>query len=485
MATVNTQQDDKNQVGGTQLSSGAGAGGSNPNTGVAQSPVKQNAEPQNQAGYTDVGSYLNANQGGAQNMGNQVASNLTNRYNQTKSGVQQSANDLINQVNQGYTKENADVVKAAAANPNAVAGNQDQLSAFQGQLNDTYSGPNTWGDYGTQKGNIASAQQYGNLNKTPGGTNVLAQELEGPTASQGVNQLDTLLLQGNPGAAQSIQTAADPYSGLNDFLTQQNTAATGAIGAGQTAAQNASQNALNAFTGQNGTLTNLNNTINQNTTAAQAAAKAQNDAVNSQINGSGVGIQGHGLNADVLKSLGLSAEQGQALQDAVSRANTSQYMTGHNFGAGSQTTNLNDLSGYLNQQDPNAAINAGNVATPEQYAQMSAIQKLLGDKTPQGSVINPALASLAGTAPTSLNQFNYQSALNDAVNAGTISRQQAQDTADQLTAQADAQHAASKQHGIGGAFRRALPIATKYLANPLTAVVPAIKTAQNAVQGKV
>lgn len=479
MATVNTQKDEDNEqnqptTGGTSGISEAGspsAGG-----GAGASPVKQNAAAQNQSSYTDVGSYLNANQAGAQKMGEQVAGNLTNRYNQTKTGVQQSANDLINQVNQGYTPENQAVVQQAASDPYSAANNQDTLSQFQSQLNDTYTGPTAWGDYGTQQGNVASAQQYGNLNKTPGGTSVLAQELEGPTASQGVNQLDSLLLRGNEGAATAIQNASDPYSNLNDFLGQQNTAATGAIGAGQKAAQDASQHALDAFTGTNGTYTNLNSTINQNVSKAQADAQAQNAQIAKEI-----AMSGQGFSPQVLQALGLTPEQGAALQAQIGRAGTGQYMTGHNFGEVSQTADLNDLSGYLSQQDPLSAINAANVATSDQYNQMGAIQKLLGAKAPQGGAINPALASLAGTAPTNLSQFQYGGALGDVKNFADVARQNAQDLANQETAAADAAHNASKQHGIGGAFRRAVPNVAKYVANPLLTVASQTKEAKKVI----
>lgn len=506
MASVNNQTDEdlKNQqstpVGGT---SGAEADAGSPNApggGAPASPVKQNASAQNQSGYTDVGSYLNANQGGAQKMGDQVASNLTNQYNTTKSGIDTSANDLINSVNQGYTKENTDLIKQAAADPNAYANNKDQLAAFQGQLNDSYSGPNSWGDYGTQQGNVANAQQYGNLATTPGGMNVYAQQLEGPTASQGVNQLDSLLLGGNEGSANAVKNAAKPLNTLGDYLDSQNTAATGAITSGQTAAQNASQDALNAFTGANGTLTNLNSTINANAAKTLADAQAQQKALTGDISNlyggqavdntpTALGVYGGGttpwynttnytvgqLSPQDLASLGITQDQWNNLQGSMQQAGTTEGRSGHNFGAQSPTSQI-DLSQYLQQQDPTQLINAGNTATPEQYAQMQSIQTLLGGKTPQGNAINPALASLAGTYnPAQLNQFDYNAAQSNASGTAAQERQAAQDEANAITAGADAAHAASKQHGISGAFNRLVPNAAKYLLNPLTAVSPEIK----------
>ncbi len=465
MATVNNQQEDKNEEGGTEVAGTAGASDAgSPSAGgggVGGSNVKQDASAQNQSGYTDVGSYLDANQAGAEKMGGQVAENLTNRYNTTKAGAAKSANDLINQVNQGYTQEDAGLVGQVANDPYAAANNPDQLAAFQKQLNDTYTGPSEWGDYGTQLGKVNEATAYGNLNKTPGGTNVLAQDLEGPTASQGVNQLDSLLLQGNQKAASAVQAASDPYKDLSGFLDQQKGAATSAIQTGQTAAQNASQNALNAFTGENGTLTNLNNTINQNTSAAQQAAADQQAEIYSNLNGSGQ--NGKRYSDATLSALGLTREQGDALSQAISKAHTGTYATGHNFGAQSETADLSDLSGYLSMMDPTTAINAGNVATADQYNQMGAIQKLLGDKTPQGAAINPALASLAGTVPGNLNQFNYDAALGGVNNFNTASTGAAQDMANYLTDQANAEHEALKHKGVFNTVKNIAKNPVKFL----------------------
>src|ERR1700688_3424281 len=62
------------------------AGAAQPNQ-TPVSPVSQNQSPQGNTGYTDVASYLNANQAGAQQLGQQVASNLTNQYNTTQGAI--------------------------------------------------------------------------------------------------------------------------------------------------------------------------------------------------------------------------------------------------------------------------------------------------------------------------------------------------------------------------------------------------------------
>jgi hypothetical protein len=500
MATIAQGQDEEQQPGqgnqpaptsGTSAPSGSGTGvGVGANT---VSNVQQNAAPQNGQGYTDVASYLNANQQGGAQLGNQVASNLTNQYNTTKSGIDTSANAANQSVSQGYIPENTQLIQQVSSNPTAAAGNADQLSAFQGQLNDTYGGPTSWADYGTQQGNVNQAIQNASLVNTPGGNNALIQQVENQNqpghTSQGINSLDTLLYQGNPGGVQAAKAAAQPYQTLNDYINAANTGIGTNIANATNAANQTSQDALNAFTGSNGTLTNLNNTIN--TTAANDLSQAQAQQAqlktdlgglysNGNIANTALGIQNYNvgqLSPQDLASLGMTQDQATQLQQALQNAGTSQYKTGHNFGASSQTAK-SDLLSYLQQQDPTQAISAANTATPEQYAQMAAIQQLLGSKTPQGTAINPLNASQAGTYnPANLNQFDFNTATSDASNFATQAQQQAQAEADALTAQADAAHAASKH---GGGLLGGIKQAVTHPLNTVASVFNPVSWAANA-----
>src|ERR1035437_3254352 len=165
MATVNQDNQDPNQqapaggpvnisgTAGASASAGQGASGA---PGAA-SPVSANT-PQTNQGYTDVGSYLDANKAGAEQMGNQVAGNLNTKYGDVTKGIDKSGNDFIDSVNMGYTK--AQDTSGMLANAVQTASDPNQVSAFQGQLNDKYTGPSSYGDYGTQQGNVAQAQQF-------------------------------------------------------------------------------------------------------------------------------------------------------------------------------------------------------------------------------------------------------------------------------------------------------------------------------------
>src|ERR1019366_3610615 len=155
------------------------------------------------------------------------------------------------------------------------------------------------------------------------------------------------------------------------------------------------------------------------------------------------------LTPDQVKSLGMTPEQYSALNAAQTRANTSQYMTGHNFGAASDVGTTN-LSPFLTQQ-ATAGPSAGTVATPQEYAQMAAIQKLLGGQNPTGNAINPSNSAQAGTYNPSgvSSKFDYAGALAGATGLGDQERKAAQDEANRLTANADLAHAQSQHHGGG------------------------------------
>ena len=465
---------------GTAQGNQTSAGASGPNQNPVSS-VQQNAAPQAGSGYTDVSAYLNANPSGGTSIGNSVANNLTQGYNQTVGNINTSANTANSAVNSGYIPENTQLIQQVAANPTSAASDPNQTSAYQAQLNDTYSGPANWADYGNLQGQVSSAQQNANLLNTPGGNNVLVQQVENQQnpgqTSQGVNTLDTLLFGGNPNAVQTAQTAAQPYSTLNNFLDTQNTGITNSIAGAQNNAAQTSADALNAFTGSNGTLTNLNNTVNQ--TAATDLTNAQNQQTqlaadisnlyggvaqnNTQSNITGYGgsqnpwynTQNYTvgqLSPQDLSALGLTQDQWNQLQGALQTQGTAKQSVGYNgqFGAYSPTTEGN-LNNFLTSQTPTASmINPGTVGTADQYSQTAAINQLLGGKAPlQTEALNPAMASEAGTYnPANLNSFDYAGALGQSQQTGAAEKAAAQQEANAITNAADAGHAAS-QHGGG------------------------------------
>jgi alpha-ketoglutarate-dependent taurine dioxygenase len=96
-----------------------------------------------------------------------------------------------------------------------------------------------------------------------------------------------------------------------------------------------------------------------------------------------------------------------------------------------KTSGINqlNLADYLSATNPQ--ISAANVATPQNYADVAALQSMLGSNTP-ALPISPSTASQAGTA---LN-FNATGALNaSGLNAAATQDQQALNSLEQLIQQ--------------------------------------------------
>lgn len=498
---------------GGQTSAGA-AGVSGPNQNPV-SPVQQNQAPQAGQGYTDVSAYLNANPNGGTAIGNQVASNLTTGYNQVANDINNSANAANQSIQSGYTPENTQLIQQVENNPTAVASNPSNVTAYQNQLNDTYAGPTTWADtttnggYGTLQGEVNTAQQNSNI-AAPGMANVLTQQVEqqqnpGQTG-QGINALDTLFLTGNPNAVNTVQQAAAPYAGLTNYLNNQNTAVTGNIANAQTAANQTASDALAAGTGA---VTNLNNavtgTADSDLSQAQAQQTAlQNDIANlyggqaaqtgatTQTGAYGAPVQTANttdykvgqLSPQDLASLGMTQAQWTQLQEALQSAGTSNWGTnGSTAGVFSPTEQIN-LDNYLSSQSPTSTgINAGTVATPQQYQEQAALNQLLGAQAPlQTEALNPAMASEAGTYnPANLNQFNYQQALSDAQAAKTAENTYATQLSQSLANQANSIHAASQHGGMFSSLDNFLNTVKAPIENPLLAVPTEINAAKSKV----
>lgn len=443
MATVNdpNEQDPNQQPGSPVAVSGTGgasaSGGQGAGVGGAapQSPVAQNQAAQANTGYTDVGTYLDANRSGSADLGNRVASNLTDVYSKTKGGIDQSAQSVTQAAQKGYTPENSQLIAQVASDPVSAAKNADNASAVQAQLNDQYTGPTDWADFGTQQGNVAQAMQTGALNETPGGLNVLTQTAEGQTGgnqSQGINQLDTLLLGGSPDAMATVKGAADPFKTLNDYINSQNTAVKGSITGAQTAADTARNNATAALLGPTGATTQLNSKVDQETAAARQAAQTQSDQIKAALGTANPTPQD-------LATIGVTPEQWGALQSQINRAQTARTVSSNQnqFQADTGTTKV-DLLPYLSQESADAVINRQNAATADDYARAQALQSLIGSDKFTTDLTDP---SQAGKAPTNLNKFDFSGALGDTTGLADAEQIAAQTYVDQLQAGADDAHA--------------------------------------------
>ncbi len=414
-------------------------GGSGTNSGTPGSAP----QPAGAGGsFASLNKYIDANQGQAQPLANQVSTGVGQQYNNLDAQNNAAISNINSQVTSapGYTASSpttAATMASEAANPVSFSGDQGNVKQFQSLLNDTYSGPATaegTSDYANQQTNINNAIAAGTAATTTeaGRENLLSQNEATPTT--GVTALNSAILSQDPNALGTVENAYKPF---NNLLTNLNTGAQGVdttIGQEQSNAASTAQAANQAISNQ---INALNTGVSGELTTAQQNAAAQNANIKKDL------AAGTPTASD-LASLGMSSDQWNALSAADKAAATGQTVSSNQgqFNATSGTTTI-DPTQFLTQQDPNAVLNANNVATAQDYGNAQAYQTLLNGLnlgTP-ATLINPSTAAQVGTAPTNLNTYNYQTALNTANSAQADEKAAAQAYVDALQSGADDQHA--------------------------------------------
>lgn len=389
--------------------------------------------------FASLDKYLTANQSQAAPLAGQLSTGINKQYNDLDTANNTAISNLNTQVANapGYTASNPDVLAKEAADPVSFAGDQGNVKNFQNLLTNSYGGPLSaegTSEYTNQQNAINSAIAAGNNATTTeaGRKNLLSQNEAAPTA--GVTSLNSAILSQDPNALKSIETAYQPF---NNLLGNLNTGAAGVnanISKEQTDATTSAKAANDAIASQIGS---FNTGVTNNLTAAQKNLADQNAQVKTDI---GAGT----ISPTDLASLGITQDQWNSLSAAQKAAATSQVVSSNQnqFQANTGTTNI-DLTNFLTQNDPNSLLTAANIATAGDYAKSQAFQTLLNglNLSVPSTIINPSTATQAGTAPTNLNNFDYQTALNTAQQATTQEQAAAQAYVDALQSGADETHA--------------------------------------------
>lgn len=251
--------------------------------GGAKSPTGSPSNKQAAQPFTNLNAYLSANAPQIEQQANTIAGNLTNQYGQTKGQIDTGVQDFNQQVSGGYTAPNQDIVNQAAANPTQFVQNPDNISAFQKQLNNKYTGPanfETTTPYQGLNQQVTQQAQNANLLNTPSGIQTYLRS-SGRNPTQGENVLDSVLLQGNPEAISTVQNAAAPFNTLGDYLTQSASFADKKASAAPTIAQESAKYASDKFNGPQGVIP----TFQQGLTTKAQQEEAKRSAYNTDLSG--------------------------------------------------------------------------------------------------------------------------------------------------------------------------------------------------------
>lgn len=300
MAFVSNMQDDEENQPGQTASSGPvspSGGGSAVHlaptsgvgaTGASAGAPNANGTPAAGGSFATLDKYVGANQGQATGLANNITKGIGDQYNSLNSGNQSTLSGIQNNVNSASTPQDTGVLSAEAADPVSFASNPSNISSFQKQLNDQYTGPTSAeGDagYQQQQSAINNAISQGNAStQTAAGRDQLLQQTEAaPTA--GVTGLNSAILSQDPNAQSKIENAYQPFSNLLTGLSA------GAQGVDQNIAQaksgaaatSAAANAQIASQGQ-GLQTNLQNEVTKD--------QADENAYNASVNASNTNLAG-------------------------------------------------------------------------------------------------------------------------------------------------------------------------------------------------
>ena len=343
--------------GSTGAGAGASKAGSAPSTG---SPTQFGSSA------SKLGDYLSANAPQITNQANTVASGLNNAYGQISGDITNAANQFGQSVQQGYAAPNQDLVNQAASNPTDFASNAQNVKDFQGQYNNAYTGPQNYESttpYGNIQSEVSNAVQNAGAFNTQAGLQNYFQG-QGGNQTQASNTLDSLLIQGNPEAQQTITTAANQYQNLTPQFQQSTTAADQSVQAAQKAAQDAQSYARNTF---NPVVDQFGNTINTGAANAEAQRNTYNQSLNNFYS------QAVPVEQQINQWAGALPNNGGNIQDLIA-----------------------PIVAANNKGEVVNPITAQNYSTPEQYAEAQALQQLTGNTAQLP--IDQSTVGQAGTA---------------------------------------------------------------------------------------
>jgi hypothetical protein len=378
MATVqtfNNNQDENDPSKPKSLSGGSAA------PTVTGAPANPNASAPSAKGsssgsFTNLNAYLNANKNYKQDQGGlagQIYGNLENKANTIGSKFDNANNDFKAQANQNHIQYNGDLVNKAVNNSSQFVNNQQDVDSFTKLRDAAYGGPTSIQGADQLKGQAQNFQSTANLSQSEGGRYSLLNKLYGnPTYNKGQQGLDNLLLQGNSQQLQKLNQVNPLANNLNTNLNTGIQQAQSLVG----------QYKNDADVARTQTRDALGNAVTGFDTTAQSAVQAAN------------------------------AGRDTAYQQALDNFRSGKISTTDlgKFGITNNTNlygvNNNDPSSYFSKS--NYTATKQNVLTPQQEAQIQALQKLSGN-----SLSGAPTSILAGyNDPSQAGQFAAQNAYN-------------------------------------------------------------------------
>lgn len=326
--------------------------------------------------YTNLQKYLSENESQGQGLAQKFGEKIT----QEGEAAKKSVDELYNKGTQAVESARvptSSIIDEATASPAAVQSDAAKKAQLLRERDASYAGPSRLQDlegYQDAESKVKSAGDRISLADTEAGRMELLRELSGPGAGRGKLALNQLLLTGTPGVGDTLAAAAQPYRGLQDYLSEKSTD----IGQRATTAADEAAATSSGVRGKLG--------------EAQTTREAD---INSRVNTARTNI-GNQYNSIVTKLASrqpLSAEDiatlGVADQATVDKIYNDAQALQHDYNTAV------DLTGYTTRPGMPEMITKENLATPEDYAAMLALADLSGS---QPSFLTESTRGQAGKA---------------------------------------------------------------------------------------
>jgi hypothetical protein len=340
-----------------------GSTGSGSSIGGAGAAPTQATSTQFGSSASKLSDYLAANAPQIESMGSDIAGKFNTQYGQLQGDINKAGSDFGTAVSGGYAAANPELVGRAMSNPAGFVQNAGDVSAFQKQLNNAYTGPQnfeSFAPYGKVQGDVSSAVQNAGLLGSSGGLSSYLKSKATGQYTPGMNTLDTTLLQANPNAQKMVTDATKQYGGLTDYLNQAAQAANAQVAPAQQAAE---QSRLAAGTALTGKEKSFEDTLTDRLSGTQGSYDTYNTRLSNLLNS--------------LNQTATQMPQNQPLDPRLRAALTglgayNQYNPAEAFSVPLSST-------YLSPAKNIAPPSRGDVATPEDIAQGKALALLSGE----------------------------------------------------------------------------------------------------------
>lgn len=380
------------QSGGSLISGGAGESGLAGGGKDASAP----ANP-----YSNVKDFLDANVQQAQGLASKIGNRITTEGSNVRGAIDTTKGQFTNTVGQNTVGLNRGLVDQAKNQSANFVQDKNNVGAFQKMRDAQYKGPTDFTDYNGNayaglQSQAKNVMDRGNLVDSESGRQTLVSEVSRrPTA--GKSALDSMLINQNPQALDTLKSAKGQVSTLQSYLDEVNALARNESSQAKSTTDTTRQTIQDEFLGDQGAIAGLKNTVNQR------VGDLRNQA--GSINAGGLAAVKNADSKSVsdaqLSALGLSRDDLQILGEKNALL------------SGNYKKSALDLNSYASSLNPEGEIYEGNVQTKDEVARAKALAELMGTD----SVLRDS--GKEGTVSTDLLDFKKDSAVKNITDALT------------------------------------------------------------------